>query len=216
MELQKTTGIVLLSAPIGERERRVVLLTKEHGKLSAFARGAMRPNSPLRAATMPFAFGDFFFYESRNSVTITGAEIKNSFPDLYTDLEGALYGYYFLELAEYYTREYNDEKLMLGLLYQSLKALTTPSLKRRLVKVIYEWKTLVINGEYPDYERDDLSDTVKYTLGFITFTGIRKLYTFTVSDEILCTLEKYVGSYLNKHLDRNMKSMEMLETVMKN
>ena len=50
------------------------------------------------------------------------AAISNYFEGLREDFEGAYYGMYFLEVADYYTRENNDEREMLKLVYQSLRA----------------------------------------------------------------------------------------------
>ena len=43
----EVTGIVLTAMPIGEADRRILLLTKELGKISAFVRGARKPTSPM-------------------------------------------------------------------------------------------------------------------------------------------------------------------------
>lgn len=143
------TGMVLSTTPIGEYDRRVVILTREQGKISAFARGARKPNSPLVGAVNPFSFGEFTVYAGRNSYTIQSAKITNYFAELREDMIGAYYGFYFLEFANYYTKEANDEREMLKLLYQTLRALVTPKIPNRLIRYIFELRALCINGEGP-------------------------------------------------------------------
>lgn len=146
---EKVTGMVLAGTPVGEYDKRLVILTKERGKISAFARGARRPKSALLAACEPFTFGEFSVYRGRDSYTVSSVEVANYFSELREELEDIYMGMYFCEVADYFTRENLDGRDVLKLLYQSLRALKVPSLNRNLVKLIFEFKIIAINGEAP-------------------------------------------------------------------
>lgn len=214
MDICFVTGMVISQTPVGEYDRRVCILTKERGKISAFAKGARRPGSRFMAATNPFSFGQFKLYEGKNSYNVAEANISQYFEELRSDYIGAYYGMYFLEVADYYTRENNDEREMLKLLYQSMRALLHPSLPNALVKCIYELKTLAVNGEYPGEPQDvKLNDSTVYTLRFIAQSSVEKLYTFTVTEEVLAELQTVAERYRKRFMDRQFKSLQILETL---
>ncbi len=208
------TGIILKQAPIGEYDRRICLLTKERGKISVFAKGARKPGNRFTASTNPFCFGFFKLYEGKNSYTIAEVDIKNYFEELLTDFEGAYYGIYFTEVADYYTRENNDERQMLKLLYQTLKALSVPSLPNKLIKCIFELKTIQINGEYPGApNEEDLDPSTTYALSYLEASSVEKLYTFTVNDKVLDQLTQIADRYRKKYMAHEFKSLEILKTL---
>ncbi|MBQ6696422.1 MAG: DNA repair protein RecO [Lachnospiraceae bacterium] len=213
-EFIEVTGIILKQTPIGEYDRRICLLTKERGKISAFVRGSRKPGSRLSSATNPFSFGIFKLYEGKNSYNVAEVDIQNYFEGLRTDYIGAYYGMYFAEIADYYTRENSDDREMMKLLYQSLRALGVPSLPKELVRFIFEIKSIVVNGEFPGVpEGMDLEASTEYALNFIVESSIEKLFTFTVSEQVLKQLESLADHYRMKIMDREFKSLEILKTL---
>lgn len=145
----KLTGMVLVSMPVGDYDRRITILTKERGKISAFAKGARKPTSALLGCSQPFAFGEFLLYEGKSSYSVVGAEIRNYFPELRNDMGAIYYAMYFCEFCCYMTKENLEAGELLKLLYMSLRALSKPSLDKRLVRRIFELRFLAVNGEMP-------------------------------------------------------------------
>ena len=210
----KVTGIVIKAEPVGDYDRRVVILTKERGKITAFARGARKPNSRFVAGTSPFVFGTFSLYEGKNSYSINEIEVGNYFEELRSDYTGAYYGMYFLEIADYYTRENNDEKDMLKLLYQSMRALMHNGLNDNLVRAVYEIKAVSVNGEFRGVrENNKYKNATLYTVDFIVKSSIEKLYTFTVKDDVLKELCEIATKARVQSMNTTFKSLEILDTL---
>jgi len=142
-------GMVLSAMPIGDYDKRLVILTKERGKISAFAKGARKPNSAFLACSQPFSFGEFTLYEGRSSYNILSVEIANYFAELRDDIESVYYGLYFCEFTDYLTKENDDEKDILKLLYQSLRVIGKKTIDLTLIRAIFELKMIALNGEAP-------------------------------------------------------------------
>ena len=206
-------GIILLTGPIKEYDRRAVLFTSELGKITAFANGARKPNSPLVGMIHPFSFGAFTLYAGRTSYTIKKAKISNYFTELREDLTLSYYGFYFLELVDYFAKEGLQDKELLKLLYQTLRALGKENISNELIRCIFELKTLSISGLAPDISHYQLHQSTLYTLGYIIESPVVKLYTFQVSDQVLAELKKVLKTLLSYHIDREIKSLELLETL---
>lgn len=213
-EIEKLTGMVIKVTPAGEMDKRLVILTRERGKIAAFARGARRPGNQLMAVSRPFAFGQFSLYEGRDSYTLQSAEITNYFEDLSLDVEGTCYGSYFLELADYYARENMDGTELLKLLYQSVRALLKPALKNELVQRIFELKAMVLNGEYTETPPRPVSESANYAWEYVTLSPIEHLYTFTLTDPVLEEFARCVEINKKRYVDREFHSLDILEAMM--
>ena len=210
------TGMVLMAAPVGEYDRRLVILTRGRGKITAFARGVRRPGNQLMAAAAPFVFGKFLLYEGRDAYTLAGAEVENYFREIAGDMEAACYGSYFLEMADYYGRENIDATETLRLLYQSLRALLKPSVPNRLVKPVYELKLMEINGEYRELPLGRLNDSTLYAWQYVLAAPVESLYTFTLTDQVLGEFVRCVEQNKERFIDKTFQSLDILNAVMDN
>lgn len=146
-EKLELTGIILGSMPVGDYDKRIVILTKERGKITAFAKGARKPNSPYLGISEPFNFGTFFLYESYDAYRFAGGEIKDFFLDVKKDIEGICYATYFCDVVEYLCVEGIGDIHVLNLLYITLKALMKPKISNSLIRRIFELKMLALDGE---------------------------------------------------------------------
>ena len=141
------TGMVLIASPMKEYDKRIEVLTKERGRISAFARGARKPNSVLSACTVPFTFGKFTFYEGRNAYDLVSSEIDTYFEEITADYDALCYASYFSEMIQYFSREGIEAAEELILMYVTMRALKHRLIPFSLIRVIFEMRLMMIEGE---------------------------------------------------------------------
>ena len=146
-EKKELTGIILSSTPVGDVDKRLVILTRERGKITAFAKGARKPNSPYLGISEPFNFGVFTVLEGYDAYRFLGGEIKEYFSDVKNDIEGICYGTYFCDILEYLCVEGVGDVNILNLFYVTMRALMRKELSKPLVRRIFELKILALDGE---------------------------------------------------------------------
>ena len=207
------TGMVLLSAPFGDYDRRLVILTRERGKITAFSHGARKPGNALMAASRPFSFGSFSLYEGRTAYNLQSAQITNYFDELTMDMERTCYGSYFLEMADYFSQENMDGTQMLKLVYQSLRALLKPSIPNRLVRRIFELKAMVINGEYTELPPSPVSESCSYAWEYVVCSPVEALYKFILKEDVLAEFDMAVERSRRDYVRHQFKSLEILDVL---
>ncbi len=211
-DFMSVMGMVLKTEPIGEYDRRVVILTNECGKISVFAKGARRQNNRFMASMNPFCFGEFKLFVGRNSYSLADADISYYFEELRSNYSLAYYGMYFLEIADYYTRENNDEREMLKLLLQSMRALVSEKFPVVFIRHVFELKAMMVNGEFPEaLPAGSWMPATAQTVEFIRRTPIQTMYTFQVSDAVLAELKEISRMVSSLVWDKQFKALELLE-----
>lgn len=146
-EEQVVTGIILYTALVGEYDKRLVVLTRERGKITVFANGARRPNSTLRAASQSFVMGRFTVIAGRDAYNLVKADVDEYFSEIAYDMEKMCYASYFCEFMSYYTREGDFCTNHLNLLYLTLKTLVQGKIPCALIRNIYEIRLMDMEGQ---------------------------------------------------------------------
>lgn len=203
-------GIILKSLPAGEYDRRIVMLTTDMGKISAFAKGARKTGSPLLASTDVFCFGDYKMFAGKNSYSVCESNVINYFPEMRSDYEKSFLGMYFLEVVDYYGRENNDDKDMLKLLYQSLTALCKSDLSKEFIRGIFELKVIMINGEFPGLNVEENIPGLKSAIDYLYNTPADKVFSFKLSKEAENEFVKYAARTAAQTFDVRFNSLDLI------
>lgn len=146
----KIQGLVLRVTEYNEHDSILTILSQNHGKVTAKARGLRRKNSPLIAQCQLLAFAEFTLFENRGIYVITEASTIELFHELRSDLTRLTLGTYFAQVAEVICQEDLPSPDVQSLVLNCLYALSRLGQRESKVKAVFELRAACIAGYYPD------------------------------------------------------------------
>ena len=215
-------GIVLSSSLQSEYDRRMVVLTKERGRITVFATGVRRGTNPLQSKTQMFVMGSFTLIPARDSYRLVNIDVDEYFHQLTMDIDAYCYAS-----------------------YVSLKALEKGQMPAKLIRCVYEIKLMDVFGQgiqsfhCPVCGKAEvsnvfdaasggllcdgckgrakhplhLSDDAVYTIQYINGAPLGKMYNFNVSDPVLAEIQLVSKQFMDMYVDRKFKSVEIIDSL---
>ena len=145
-----TQGLVLRVTAFNDTDAFLTILTGQHGKISAKARGLRRKNSPLTAPCQLLAYGEFTLFEYRGTCVINEAHSIELFSALRKDLQKLSLGTYFAQVAEVISQEDMPSPELLSLVLNCLHALSSLDLSEDQVRAVFQTRISCLAGYSPD------------------------------------------------------------------
>jgi len=148
----KIQGLVLRRTEYNDHDVLLTILSRDHGKITAKARGLRRKNSPLTAQCQLLSFAEFTLFEYRGMYTINEASSIALFPELRRDLVKLSLGTYFAQVAETVSQEDLPSPELQSLVLNCLYALSRLNEHERKIKAVFELRCACIAGFLPDLD----------------------------------------------------------------
>jgi len=152
VKLYRDEAIVLRTQKLGEADRIVTLLTREHGLVRAVAKGVRRTKSRFGSRLEPFMHIDLQLYRGRNLDTITQVETLHRHADaIGQDYQLYTAGTAILETAQRLTESEEATMQQYLLLAACLTALAQHREPADLILNSYLLRALAIAGWAPSF-----------------------------------------------------------------
>ncbi len=153
-------AVVLRTQKLGEADRIITLLTREHGRVKAVAKGVRRTKSRWGARLEPASHVDLQLYSGRTFETVTQAVSLENFGDtLSLDYQRWTVASAILEAAERFTAQEREPSLQQYLLLVgALKALAHETYDASLILDAYLLRSLAVAGYAPSLTNCSVCD----------------------------------------------------------
>ncbi len=236
-------AVVLRTQKLGEADRIITLLTREHGRIKAVAKGVRRTKSRWGARLEPASHVDLQLYSGRTFETVTQAVSIENFGDtLSLDYQRWTVASAILEAAERFTAQEHEPSLQQYLLLVgALKALAHETYDGSLILDAYLLRSLAVAGYAPSLTNCSVCDApgphrfFSLVGGGSVCTTCKPSAAPTPAPETLELMQQLlsgdwpaasaselryrreasglVAAYLQWHLERGLRSLPLVERI---
>ncbi|HEY8526855.1 MAG TPA: DNA repair protein RecO [Acidimicrobiales bacterium] len=204
MSLYHDQGVVLRTHKLGEADRIVTLLTRDHGKVRAVAKGVRKTKSRFGARLEPASHVKLLLYEGRELDIVSQAETLDHFRAIRDDFDLLAQAMSMLEAADQLALEQESSPRLYDMLVGALRTLAER--KSPLVVPAFFLKLLALEGFRPQVESclvcGDEGPLVAWAIedGGLRCAAHRQ--GVAVSAEAVEVLQDVLGGRLGAALDR--------------
>ncbi len=236
----ETRGIVISEAAQGEKGKRLLIYTKDFGKITCFTKNTHKKNTAV--ATL-LSYSDLKMYQNKTSYQLIDGMVLRSFEGVKTDIYKLSYAMYLLEFLDVIGREELEGRDALKLVLYALRALEVDKVPDSLVKTVFDLKIMQILGFEPalygcvlcgeeEVSRfscaeggaicsscntpKDIIKMDKNTLEIMRYileTPVEKLFSFDLKESQKFSLKKLMEDYLRVHIGHRFKTMDFLTSL---
>lgn len=151
LPLYRDRGIVLRTYKLGEADRIIVLLTEEHGKVRAIARGIRKTGSKFGGRLEPASHVAVLMAEGRDLDIVSQAEVIDSVAPLVDDLDRMTSALAIVEVADQMAMERDPAPELYRMVAGALR--TVGDVGGPMVVAAFYWKVLAAEGVRPELDR---------------------------------------------------------------
>ncbi len=201
--LYRDTAVVLRTYKLGEADRIVVLLTEEHGKIRAVAKGVRKTGSKFGARLEPMSHVRLLLSQGRELDIVSQAESVETLAPMLVDLDHLTAGIAVLEAADQMSLDREPAPQLYRMVVGALRTIAERG--GPLVVPAFYWKLLAADGLRPELDMCVRCGEDAQLVAFDMDQGgalCRNCRTGApLSEEALATMRMILGGRLNEALE---------------
>jgi DNA repair protein RecO (recombination protein O) len=150
VSLLRDDGVVLRTYKLGEADRIVVLMTKEHGKLRAVAKGVRKTGSKFGSRLEPMSHVALMLWKGRSDLlTVNQVEVIERHWGLREDLDRMNAALSMLEVVDQTAQEDHEDRALYETLVKALRTLDDQGRDPSLIAPAFFLRVLELDGALP-------------------------------------------------------------------